>query len=296
MGKFSSFGSALYCALAVSITGCSGVPLDADQAPVESTQLALGPGPTETQMGYNIACNEYEDCLVGEGGRYMAFWYGGKAVYKYFPAGVMKCNRDSFGGSDPWPGQTKACLVSAFGKQVSQNSRSTASNQFVAYGRDGKFYFKKINGSYTCNDSTFGNPISGTKACYTAVPTFTYKVMQGGSFDVGSSTYLAAYGVDGWWITNLVTGNVTCNSDSFNGGDPYWPKQKACYILDKYRIATEGEYFNLSGSCSKVSYVDSWGSANEVGKSLTSGYCNNSTFGGDPSPGHTKYCFARCQW
>jgi hypothetical protein len=189
--------------------------------------------------------------------------------------------------------------MSPFGNPpVAQNSTGYAYNQVIAYGRSGRFNFKKINGRFTCNDTTFGNPISGSKACYTAVPDYGFRTTEGGTLTLGSSPIPVAYGADGHWTFKALSGTVSCSNETF-GYDPNSGKQKSCYSLDAGYVANEGQWFDLSGpgiqSCT-VYYLDAefYGAGNLVKKSQMSGYCTNSALGGDPAPGFAKQCYAYC--
>ena len=129
---------------------------------------------------------------------------------------------------------------------VAANATGYAYNKVVAYGANGVFHFRTINGSYTCNDATFnGSPISGTKACYEALPDYEYYAAENGSFSLGTVSYPVAYGANGSYVFKKMTGNVNCNNATF--GDPASGIGKACYILGAWYVADENGSFNLNG-------------------------------------------------
>jgi len=247
-----------------------------------------------SNLDYTQCANENGTCLIGTGGRYMAYGANGKFNYKFVNAGTVNCNYATFG--DPIQGTVKACYYANFANPVAQNAKAYAYNQYVAYGANGTFNFKRIYGQYTCNDATFGSPISGTKQCFTALPGYSYKMDEGQSFNFGTATYAMAFGANGNYYFKNVTGAVTCDRTTF-GGDPVPNVAKACYLIDAWYVADEGGSFNMNGKgyTSCTAYYSSGQHGNMLTKSAFSGTCSSSFFGGDPDWGISKKCFAYCQ-
>ena len=281
---------ALCCVPAAWNAGCAGADPSAD--PVESVEREL----TSADLWYSDLAAENGSFFLGDGGGYVRFGANGTWLWKYLPRGSASCTRSTFGG-DPVPGVPKHCWFAPFGNPVAQNSTGSAYNHFIAYGRDGMFYFRKIGGNYTCNDTTFGgSPISGTKACYTALPAYDLIAAENETFDLGASTYPVAYGANGNWTHAALTGTVSCSNSTF--GEQLYGTQKFCYILNAYKVADENGSFNLGSSSCTVYYMseakpwDMFG--NKISKQITSGNCTTSQFGADPQYGYPKQCWAHC--
>jgi hypothetical protein len=298
MSKLSIRNVLLWGAAVMPSTGCAGVceSQEVEEMPASSEQaVTIGPGPEATRLSYRFCASENGSCVIGTGGRYVAFGSDSHWFFKYFASGPVKCTQGVFGG-DPERNVKKKCMYADLDMPVAQDSTGHASNQYVAYGLNGKFHFRKLDGSYTCNDATFGgSPIDGTKACYTALPGYSFKVNEGDSFDLGDATYPVAFGADGRWVYKPKTGTVTCDTGAFDG-DPYWGMVKSCYVFDARRVADEYGAFDLSetgASCTVYYRSDNQGNA--ISKPLTSGSCTNATFGADPDHGNTKHCYAHCQ-
>lgn len=116
---------------------------------------------------------------------------------------------------------------------ANENQRcSFSGRQNVAYGANGKFNYKYgITGGVDCNNSTFGDPISGVgKACYTKSVVgpsgYTFCSNENGRCNF-SGKKSVAYGADGKFNYKTVTGGVDCNNATF--GDPISGVVKACF-------------------------------------------------------------------
>jgi hypothetical protein len=103
--------------------------------------------------------------------------YGANGVFtqKSLPAGRHACTDGLFG--DPLPGVVKACLAppetvetTKLTGEASSFKLSTA--MVVSYGANGVFFQKTLQpGTYACDNSVFGDPLSGVqKACYIGAP------------------------------------------------------------------------------------------------------------------------------
>jgi hypothetical protein len=100
----------------------------------------------------------------------IAFGANGSFLYKQM-SGAFTCDRATFGG-DPTPGVFKACYqaVPEFSQAVTEGSNMQVNGPTpVAFGANGGFTFKVLNGSIPCNLATFGtDPQPGVlKTCYT---------------------------------------------------------------------------------------------------------------------------------
>ena len=103
----------------------------------------------------------------------MVVRYGANGQYVYKTVtGSIACTNTAF-GSDPIPGTYKACYTApvpppGWTKCADENGTCNVPGTVtVAYGANGQFYYHTVTGSTACDNTTFGDPISGTfKACY----------------------------------------------------------------------------------------------------------------------------------
>lgn len=154
---------------------------------------------------------------------------------------------------------------------------------------NGVFNFKTINGNYTCNNATFGDPTPGVvKACYLALPDYNVAAQEGGTM-TGLFKTPIAYGASGRFLYKIVTGSANCNVATF-GSDPAFGVLKSCYKLFVPFIADEGQSVNQSQT---FTY---WYGSGTNGLYLThalagNGICSFTNFGGDPDFGVPKHCY-----
>ncbi len=139
---------------------------------------------------------------------------------------------------------------------ASENGTCTVpSTMVVRYGANTSWFYRVVTGSIACNNSTWGDPISGTaKACYyspdgptptggtgvtnTRTPTrtrtstgtggitWTQCASENGTCTV-PSTMVVRYGAGSSWYYRVVTGSIACNNSTW--GDPINGTAKACY-------------------------------------------------------------------
>lgn len=101
----------------------------------------------------------------------------------------------------------------------------------VAYGANGKYFYRTLTNSTSCNNSIFGDPNVGTvKACYLMGPppnttSWILCINSPCSFD---NTQEVAYGANGLFFYRALTNGTACDNTTF-GGDPAPGFGKACY-------------------------------------------------------------------
>ncbi len=141
---------------------------------------------------------------------------------------------------------------------ASENGTCTVpSTMVVRYGANNSWFYRVVTGSIACNNSTWGDPISGTaKACYyspngptptggtgvtnTRTPTRTRTRTTTGTGGITwtqcasengtctfSGTMTVRYGAGSSWYYRVATGSIACNNATF--GDPIQGTAKACY-------------------------------------------------------------------
>ncbi|MHB1260925.1 MAG: hypothetical protein ACYC2H_04335 [Thermoplasmatota archaeon] len=201
---------------------------------------------------------------------------------------------------------------------------SFSGNRDVAYGNNGKYYYKfAVNGGTTCSYSNFGgDPIYGVhKACWTKTTSTsgtTYTAPSGysstpcayeGQYCSFSGTRDVAYGNSGkyYYKYGVTGGGTTCSYSNF-GGDPNYGVHKACWTksasgADPGTVYTgpsgysatpcayETQYCTVSGTMD-IAYGNSGRYYYKYGVSggTTCAYTN---FGGDPYYGVHKACWTR---
>ncbi len=249
-----------------------------------------------SNLTYTQCATDYGTCVIGTSplGRYFAYGVNNSFVYKYISSSPVGCNPTTF-GSDPAPGVVKACYYANYGYAATENTTGYAANSEIAYGANGQFNFAHESGNFSCSNATFGDPAPGVvKACYIGLPGYTFIAGEGAGFNLGSNNpYPMAYGANGRFLYALKTGSGTCNNTTF-GGDPAPGVGKTCYRQIGVYVASEGQSFNQSNFAHCMVYYTSGRNGNALTKSILSGTCNNTTFGGDPDYGYTKMCYADC--
>jgi hypothetical protein len=246
----------------------------------------LGGGNDDSQkMSFFKCANEGGTCPVGGPPRYLAYGVGGN--YKFQAAsGNVPCNDTQFG--DPNTGnQTNACYYSSYGFLAAQGASVSVPGQVnVAYGANGVFVFKDMTGSFACNDTTFPNAITGTKACYYGPVFYDVAASEGQTFSVNANTPVA-YGGGGNFAFKLMSGSVGCNNTTF--GDPASGTTKSCYLLAAPFRSNESQPFSTSGLT--ATYYGSGINGNFIVSGATSGTCSNAFFGLDPDVTRGKHCY-----
>ena len=179
-------------------------------------------------------------------------------------------------------------------------SCQAGSGQVVAYGA-GAYAFTAASGATTCAGSSFGgaDPAYGVlKSCYLAPaggPSgYTACAAEHGTCAV-SGTREVAFGANGAFRFQVVTGSVACTSGAF-GTDPLYNTAKSCYAAPSgppagpwTLCAAESATCAVTGS-QPIDYGAD--GAFWTGRSNGSTTCGNDALGVDPVYGVSKSCYA----
>jgi len=281
--------TALVASLAVGACGNQG---DGSE-PVQTAQSAVLIGPSGHAMNYFPCATEGGTC-VAQGVKYLAYGANGSFLYRTsFSFGNMPCNNSSFGG-DPAPGVVKTCYFSNYELAISENGSSSTGGapRNIAYGANGVFNFLTLNGTYSCSNAMFGDPIPGaTKACYAAVPDHGFIGTEGATL-TGLNHTPVAYGANGTFLFTVASGSLGCTSAAF-GSDPAPGVVKTCYKIQDRFVADEFNTFNAGpGPANQIfRYGDGLNGNYLVAALHGTVLCGSSTFGGDPDAGQFKSCY-----
>jgi hypothetical protein len=259
---------------------------------VETVQSAIKIGPSGHAMDFFPCATEGGTC-VAQGIKYLAYGANGSFLYRTsFSFSNMPCNNSSFGG-DPAVGFTKTCYFANYELGVSEGSgwSSGGAPRDIAYGANGAFNFLTMNGTFTCNNATFGDPIPGaTKACYAALNDHAFAATEGGTL-TGLNRTPVAYGASGTFLFTVATGSLSCTNGAF-GSDPAVGITKSCYKIQQPFDADEFNNFNAGGPPNHIFLYGDGLNGNYLVKAASGTIlCGNSTFGGDPDVGQTKHCY-----
>lgn len=240
------------------------------------------------RLDYFFCARENENCAVG-GSKYVAYGAAGGFVYKAM-SGQFACTTGNFGGVDPAPGIVKSCYFANYQFRLNENQSGSAGvgARDIAFGANGKFNFKSVGASYTCNVGTFGDPLPGVvKACYSAMPGYLPGATDNGTM-TGLNQTPVAYGANGRFIHTILSGTQSCTPATF-GFDPVPGVLKTCYRMTLGPlIADEGQGFNVGNG---TVYRGSGLNGNFF-PGPASGVCTSATFGqADPDPGVPKHCY-----
>lgn len=254
----------------------------------------------DSELEYVECASQGGNCVVSPG-TYMAFGGNGKYLFQAARNAVVPCNADTFGGS-PATEVTQKCYYASLGLAANHGEPIAFTGlRSVAYGKNGRFVFRTYDsnsGTLYCNGQSFGVDDSGSesgKACYRAVPSFTYQAKEGQTFSLGQEPRPVAYGANGKYAFRLLSGDVSCSNITF--GDPLSGTVKNCYVLPMQHkfVALEGSPFTAPPLNCKVLYA-SGRNGIVLSKWLNSGTCSNQTFGGDPDFLMQKRCYQNCSF
>jgi hypothetical protein len=245
-------------------------------------------GPEGEALAYFRCATEGERCLYS-GDKYVAFGANGQFVFRRM-VGSFACTRETFG--DPIEGVVKACYFANYARRGTEGTASHVSEPTeIAYGANGEFHFRTINGQFLCNNDTFGDPIHGViKACYVALEGYRFGAFEGGTLTDLNHTPVA-YGANGNFIYRVVTGSISCSFAGF-GDDPAVGTPKLCYRFGSEHVAPEGADYSVPASGAVVSYGSGENGA-YLTRTATTGSCTNGFFAGDPDVNVVKACYWR---
>lgn len=251
-----------------------------------TSALQIGPDPSKA-MDYIQCASENGTCVLGSTTKYVAYGAQGSFYYQAL-SGNVPCNNTTFG--DPIQGPTKACYYANYAFTLNEGSSDSHIQHEIAFGANGKFYFQKVSGTWSCNTTTFGDPIQGvSKACYNALPEYVQAALENQTM-TGLNKTPVAFGGHGAYAFQILTGSAGCTTTTF--GDPAQGVSKTCYKFPYNWIADENGSFSVSQY-----YTIYYGSGLDgkfIAKTIPpqNGFsCTNSSFGADPAPGVTKHCY-----
>lgn len=196
--------------------------------------------PSRGPGGWTPCATENGFCAF-TGPRMVAYGANGAFRYQLATDGVS-CDWITF-GDDPLYGVAKSCYLAPAGAPpggwtacASENGTcSVAGPQTVAFGADGSFLTRRVDGQVGCTTADFGaDPAQGTaKSCYvlTGSPTGygTLCAAEGGTCPLGGTQATVAYGADGAFVYRTFTGDTVCDAPAF-GEDPIPGAVKSCYL------------------------------------------------------------------
>ena len=177
----------------------------------------------------------------------------------------------------------------------------------VRYGTSSQAVYKTLSGSFTCNDTTFPNSISGTKQCsYLPAPrpgtsNWTICAKENGASCTFTGPSVLAFGtinssINTYGIVNVpsgISGSVACTSQNFNNTDPAPGVRKVCMFASAPSGPATTAVWSLcaaeGGTCSNTGRIYAFGSAahtyvykrfDQIGSATdTSFTCGNAAFG-----------------
>jgi hypothetical protein len=250
-------------------------------------------GPEGKSLDYVQCAQEGQVCAVGPS--YVAFGANGSYRYRTTVTGFT-CNRDFFGG-DPIVGTPKACYFANYSGVISEGGVVTQRADLstdIAYGAKDAFSFKRVTGTYTCDNATFGDPIVGTrKECFLAIPNYAPDVFENGTM-TGLSDSAIAFGANGKFVYKIASGSHPCTVPAFGNDDPAPGVPKRCYRSPMIRATLEDQTTTprIDKPNFGLAFYGSGANGNFVREVFISSFvCNNDAFGGDPDPGHAKFCW-----
>jgi hypothetical protein len=286
-------------------SACAGeVPNESeDVASATEPQYVLGTG----NMGYEYCGQERvgQTCALSNFGqsKLVAFVHG-TIVYRDFQYGSLDCTREAFGLPPPLPGEARSggCYFANYAYLASEDAPATVSKHEVAFGAQGHFSFRYLDGSFTCNRSTFGgDPLPGVpKACFVPLVEYSRVASLAGvefpgdqsTFKVYSPNTPVAFGQAGNFQYRLFgAGTYSCERATFHPADPNLIVGD-CYKFPTPYAADENTGFTAQpGPFYGSGLNGNWLLLQSI--AAESIQCSNSTFDGDPHPGVFKHCYSR---
>ncbi|MFD8814623.1 alpha-L-rhamnosidase [Streptomyces sp. NPDC059627] len=254
------------------------------------------------RAGYTRCAGEGGTCSFS-GTRSVAYG-AGTYTYKTVTSSTA-CTSDSFGG-DPAQNLVKSCYVADAGGPpgytvcAAENGTCAVPgyNRDVVYGANGNFVHQVANGSVTCSNAHFGDPVDGVaKSCYlpsAGAPAggWTKCADQNGTCPAAAGQPVM-YGAFGAFTTLTATGDTPCTDAKF--GDPIPGESKACYTATGGPAGYATNCSDETGTCafSGQQTVAYGARGTFVYRTFTGGTaCTTAAFGGtDPLPGVRKGCY-----
>lgn len=162
-----------------------------------------------------------------------AIAYGANGVFNIATkTGSYDCNNATFG--DPIPGPSKACYEALpdYSFAASENGTITGlSQEPVAYGANGMYVYKILNGTQACTNAVFGqDPAVGlTKTCYRLRGSTIAD--EGGTIPQSVNVILYGSGLNGFYLSGTgYSAHGSCTNAAF-GGDPDVGQTKHCFYI-----------------------------------------------------------------
>jgi hypothetical protein len=300
----SYFGSnTLYAALPYAASfscnpGSSPNSNDADQTinAISHEQMEAATDPLlngwRDLSGYEIAdkCVSQFGPLDQAGGNVV--WNGHEyIVQQEWDDNTSSCRLTASAGLSSLPGTWTQCASE-------QDICAFSGTMTVAYGADGRYWYRVISNGTVCNNFYFGgDPNYGTvKACYLEpVPpvsnVWTECAVENGNCSF-SGTMTVAYGANGKFNYLTLNNGTACNNSVF--GDPNYGTVKSCYLMAAppnsiswTLCAYENDACYFSGTLQVAYGANGKFFYKNLSNELT---CDNGLFG-DPNPGTVKDCY-----
>jgi hypothetical protein len=162
----------------------------------------------------------------------VAYGANGGFTYKQLTAGTYNCGMSTFDNIDPAYRITKSCYIgpdpTAFAWVADEGGTfSNQSSIAVAYGANGHFVFKILNGTIACNNATFGDPaFNAPKACY-KLKLVRLAATEGQAFNPVVSQTIYGSGLNGNMFFSF-SAPPHCSFSEI-GGDPDFGFNKWCW-------------------------------------------------------------------
>ena len=196
-------------------------------------ECALRTGPPATE--WTVCAAEGSVCPF-TGTQEVRYGANGSYFYRTLSDGTA-CNNDVFG--DPIFGVAKECALStappATDWTVCAAEGSVcpfAGTQEVRYGANGSYFYRTLSDGTACNNSVFGDPISGVaKECAlrTALPATEWTVCAAeGGLCAFTGTQEVRYGANGSYVYRTLSDSAVCINAVF--GDPIPGVAKECAL------------------------------------------------------------------
>jgi hypothetical protein len=190
----------------------------------------------------------------------------------------------------------KAAAPVYCGQENSSCSLSFGELRDAYYGANGRYAHKVVQGTFSCNNATFGDPAYGSiKQCFIGDATYTYALPE---WDNPTSTptiqkpepVIVAFGnLQTQNFSARVFGNGNCDKNTF--GDPAPGYTKSCYSGPTFTYCAPENGTCAVNGLTLVAYGPYGGPFTYKAVSGPVA-CNNANFG-DPARNYVKKCFVK---